>query len=100
MNLGEWTFVGEIAGKGGEAVRAGGQRLDRHPPAAIDGGEGLVEARLGVESRGDDLEPAHRAGEAVERDRAVNPRAPRDYRDSGVETEIFGAASAWNQART
>jgi hypothetical protein len=77
-NMIELALVGDLTDEIGETVRAGDQRRNGHAAAAVDAGEGLVEARFRIKPGSGHVEPAERASEAVERQRPIDPRAPRD----------------------
>ena len=62
-------------------------------------GEGFVEARLGVEARRGDRQPARRAYEAVERHRPVDLRPARDDRDRDIGEKVGRGAAARRPAR-
>ncbi len=97
IDAGERALVADVAGEGGEAVGAGGHGRDRHPAAAIEVGQGLVKAGLGVESGGDDVDMAGWAVEAVERDRALGIRMPRRHRDREVGAQVQRLAPSRHQ---
>ena len=59
----------------------------------------LVEAGLGVEPRRDDVEVAGGAVEAVERDRALDIRMPRNHRDREVGVQVRRPAPSRDQPR-
>ena len=72
---------------------------DRHPAAAVDAGEGFVEAGLGVEARRGDVEAAGRAAETVECDRTVDLRPPGNHRHGDVGAQVGRGAAAGNEPR-
>ena len=81
------------------------ERLDRHPAAAVDARERLVEAGVDVEPRRHHVEAAERTGEAIERDRPVGLRSPRNDRDRKIALQMVtlrtgrGPNAGWRSPR-
>ncbi len=99
-DTGERALVRDVTDERCKAVRAGGERADRHAPAPVHAGECLVEARLRIKAGRKDVEAARWTDEGSQRHRPIDLRVASNNRDRDVRSQVHRRTASRHQPRT